>query len=132
MLTKCAEVISPKAVPYDMTDVALADAYYRADMPKPGDEILRALYRDTAQLLYWVSQQRPRHQLALINDSMVRYSLVTLMDLLRIDMLWGRNLSAEYEPMLKQALPTFGGSLEALKEVTAQQLDQRLSDIVNQ
>ena len=132
VLTKCAEVISPKAVPYDMTDVALADAYYRADMPKQGDEILRALYRDTAQLLYWVSQQRPRHQLALINDSMVRYSLVTLMDLLRIDMLWGRNLSAEYEPMLKQALPTFGGSLEALKEVTAQQLDQRLSDIVNQ
>ena len=63
---------------------------------------------------------------------MVRYSLVTLMDLVRIDMSWGRNLSAEYEPMLRQALPTFGSTLEVLKEVTAQQLDQRLSDSTNQ
>ena len=132
VLTKCAEVISPKAVPYDMTDVSLADAYYRAKMTEQGDEIVRALFRDTAQLLYWVSQQKPSHQLALINDSMVRYSLVTLMDLVRIDMLWGRNLLAEYETMLQQALPTFGGSLEAVKEVTAQQLGQRLSDTVNQ
>ena len=131
VLTKCADVISPEAVPYDMTDVALADAYYRADMLEQGDEIVRALYRDTAQLLYWVSQQNPRHQIALISDSMVRYSLVTLMDLVRIDMLWGRNLSAEYETMLRQALPIFGGSLEAIKEVTAQQLSQRLSDSTN-
>ena len=54
------------------------------------------------------------------------------MDLVRIDMLWGRNLSAEYEMMLRQALPIFGGSLEAVKEVTAQQLGLRLSDTVNQ
>ena len=63
---------------------------------------------------------------------MVRYSLVTLMDLVRIDMLWGRNLSAEYEMMLRQALPIFGGSLEAIKEMTAQQLGQRLPDTTNQ
>ena len=70
--------------------------------------------------------------MALINDAMVRYSLVTLMDLVRIDMLWGRNLLAEYETMLQQALPTFGGSLEAVKEMTAQQLAQRISDPTNQ
>ena len=132
VLTKCAEVISPKAVPYDMTDISLADAYYRADMKKQGDEIVRALYRDTAQLLYWVSQQSPRHQMALINDATVRYSLTALIELIRIDMLWGRNLSAEYETMLQQALPTFGGSLEAVKEMTAQQLAQRLPDPTNQ
>ena len=132
VLTKCAEVISPKAVPYDMTDISLADAYYRADMTKQGDEIVRALYRDTAQLLYWVSQQSPRHQMALINDSMTRYSLVTLIDLVRIDMLWGRHLLAEYETMLQQALPIFGGSLEAVKEMTAQQLAQQLPDSTNQ
>ena len=132
VLTKCAEVISPKAVPYDVTDVALADAYYRADMPKQGDVIIRSLYRDTAQLLYWVSQQSPRHQMALMSDITVIYAPRTLMNSLRIDMLWGRNLLAEYEPMLRQALPAFGSSLEALKAVTAQQIDQSLSDTTNQ
>ena len=132
VLTKCAEVISPKAVPYDMMDVTLADAYYRAGMPKQGDVIIRSLYRDTAQLLYWVSQQSPRHQMALMSDITVIYAPRTLMNSLRIDMLWGRNLLAEYEPMLRQALPTFGSSLEALKAVTAQQIDQRLSDSTNQ
>ena len=70
--------------------------------------------------------------MALVNDAMVRYSLTALIELIRIDMLWGRNLSAEYEMMLQQALPIFGGSLEAVKEMTAQQLAQRLSDSTNQ
>ena len=63
---------------------------------------------------------------------MVRYALYTLMDLLRIDMSRRRNLLPEYEPMLQQALPTFGGSLEAFKAMTAQQLGEMLPDTVNQ
>ncbi len=122
VLLKCAQVISPKAVPYTMTDISLADAYYRLQMDEQGDEIIRALYRDTAQLLYWVSQQSPRHQISLLNDSMVRYALATLMELVRIDLIYQRGLSAEYETMLDQALPTFGGSFRALREVITQQI----------
>lgn len=124
VLTKCAEVISPEAVPYTETDISLADAYYRAEMTEQGDEIMRALYRDTAQLLYWVSQQRPRHLISLMGDQTVQYTIATLMDLVRIDMVWGRNISSEYEATLEQALPTFGGSFKAVQEVTAQQLLQ--------
>ena len=91
-------------------------------MDEQGDEIIRALYRDTAQLLYWVSQQSPRHQISLLNDSMVRYALATLMELVRIDLIYQRGLSAEYETMLDQALPTFGGSFRALREVITQQI----------
>ena len=63
---------------------------------------------------------------------MVRYAFYTLMDLLRIDMSRGGKLLPEYEPMLRQALPTFGGSLEAFKAMTAQQLGEMLPDSANQ
>lgn len=60
VLRKCHSTFSAQSVPYTLTDLFLAEAYYRAGMQKEGDEITLALLQNGLSTLKWMLRLRPR------------------------------------------------------------------------
>ena len=53
VLAKCKEVISTKAVPYQLLDLYLADNYYLVGMNQEADEIVLTLARQAINSVHW-------------------------------------------------------------------------------